>query len=149
MKGLPLIGVTAMLEGGRTGIEPHRILVVASIESARSGTRPAALALVEVMRLAYELERGRRSAGVSFHLDRADLLAAVAEADVDPRWLGLLLTSAGALPIGAHVRLHDGRVAIVMGRGVPGEPFRPEVMVAGGRFVPQLPVTLLASRRAR
>ena len=143
--------VTTELVAGRTGIEPHRMLVIASLSTAARavGSAPSPLAVVEVVRLAYELERGRRSRGVAFHLERIDLLARIANApDIDPRWLGLLLVTAGALPVGCRVRLADERVAIVMGPGAPGEPFRPEVMVAGRRFIPEAPVALHTKRRA-
>ncbi|MFH1530989.1 MAG: hypothetical protein ABIK09_09690 [Pseudomonadota bacterium] len=135
----------------RTGVEPHRLRVAALVhrfhpEYAQLRKTPCILHLVLI---AYELERRRCPKGTDFDLTSGDLLAlAVQEAGVryDPGFVHLVVETAGRIPVGAHVRLADGRAGIVLSTN-PTAPRLPKVLVAAQVVTPTSPVSLISPFR--
>ncbi len=132
----------------RTGVEPHRAKLSALVFLASGerleGDLPAPL--LDLLRLAYELERRRCPVKVPFDLTLADLLAlALSEpvAQCDPTWVRALSTAYGEIPPGARVLLPDGKVGLVLGGSEAG-PLRPQVLVNGSVLVPGGPVRFLS-----
>jgi len=135
----------------RTGIEPHRLRMAALVHRlfpkfAAQRKTPSILHLVLV---AYELERRRCPEGTDFDLTSGDLMAhAVQESETryDPGFVRVLLDTAGCIPIGAHVRLADGRTGVVLLTN-PTEPRLPKVLVDTQVVTPTKPVTLVSPGR--
>ncbi len=135
----------------RSGIEPHRLRTTALVhrfhpEFASMRKTPCILHLVLI---AYELERRRCPEGTDFDLTSGDLLAvAVHEASTryDPGFVRLIIDAAGRIPIGAHVRLDDGRTGVVLLTN-PSAPRLPKVLVGAQVVTPTSPVSLVSPAR--
>ena len=135
----------------RTGVEPHRLRVIALIhrlfpEFAEQRRTPTIMHLVLI---AYELERRRCPIDTDFDLTSGDLLAlAVREAgtNYDPDFVSVLVDTAGCIPVGAHVRLADGRTGVVL-LANPTTPRLPKVLVDTQVVTPAAPVTLVSPGR--
>ena len=131
----------------KRGVEPHRLRVCSLLYLA-AHNQDTGLGVLPVVAMAYELERGRRPAGVEFDLSFADLLAqAVAEQGrcFDARYVRVLVHRSGQVPPGAAVRLPDGRLGMVLEPGEPGKPLQPKVLVGDRVVVPEGPVQLVTS----
>jgi hypothetical protein len=135
----------------RTGVEPHRLRTTALVH--RFHSRYAALrktpCILHLVLIAYELERRRCPEGTDFDLTSGDLLAlAVQEAGsrYDPGFVRLIVDAAGRIPVGAHVRLADGRTGVVLLTN-PSAPRLPKVLVGAQVVTPSSPVTLVSPAR--
>ncbi len=129
----------------KSGIEPHRLRVLAIIELFAQG-KQGRLGALPPIRLAYLLERMRCPPKVDFVLTRGDLMAqAVAKLanGEEAPWIRLLIQTYGALPPGTWVRLADGRIGTVLGASSTGDPARPQVLVGGLLEVPSAPVAMV------
>jgi hypothetical protein len=132
----------------RTGVEPHRLRVSALLHSlAHPGQAPTLPTPAALLRLAYELECWRCPAGLDQPLTMLDLLA---RASMDPGQrhqrilVRALMDVTGRIPVGSSVVLADGRPAVVVGEGHPGDPWRPEVELGGSRVIPPARVSVLS-----
>lgn len=143
-----LVRFVAAPSRSRSGVEPHRLQTTALAQAIASCRGPLsdahpALGAVEV---AYELEKRRCPEGIAFDLGRVDLLAHATRSmgvGLDERWVKVLVSALGVMPPGAWVRLRTGEPARVLGPGEADDPFRPEVVCRGRRFVPDARVTLV------
>lgn len=135
----------------RSGVEPHRLRTTALVH--RFHSRYASLrktpCILHLVLIAYELERRRCPEGTHFDLTSGDLLAlAVQEASTryDPGFVRLIVDAAGRIPIGAHVRLADGRTGVVL-LANPSAPRLPKVLVGAQVVTPTAPVSLVSPAR--
>ena len=140
----------------RTGPAPQCLLVASLVHLMGSVMRRrkdlVALSVTDLIELAYDMERARCPGNVPFDLTRADLLAHSIQRNMTPAradWLRIVMKVCGALPVGAHVQLHDGRVGIVMEPGPPQAPFCPVVMIEGQRVATRQPVMLVPPNKLR
>ncbi len=132
----------------RTGIEPHRLRVDALVhrllpEFAEQRKTPS---IIHLVLISYELERRRCPPGTDFDLTSGDLLALAAqEAGVryHAGFVRLLVETAGRIPVGAHVRLEDGRTGVVLLTN-PNKPLYPKVLVGSQVMTPTAPVALVS-----
>src|SRR6185369_8922276 len=105
----------------KAGVAPQCLLVASLVHLMGAEMRRrkdlVALSVTDLIELAYDMERARCPGNVPFDLTRADLLAHQVQRAMDPAradWLRIIMKVCGALPVGAHVQLQDGRVGIVM-----------------------------------
>lgn len=132
---------------GQSGIEPHRLRTTAVVHQLANDRGEHELEILGALKVAYELEAGRRPAGVDFELSLADLLAQlVTSPGSEDRagWIEVLVHTVGEVPTGARVRLDDGRIGTVIGPGAEEDPWRPMVLVDGVTVVTDEAVQLLA-----
>jgi hypothetical protein len=104
------------------------------------------LPVTDLIELAYEMERARCPDGVRFDLTRGDLLAhavALEGTRFDAEWVRTVIKICGAVPVGACVRLRDGRVGAVIEPGPPYNPWCPVVLIGRERVVTTEPVMLV------
>ncbi len=133
----------------RSGVDPHRLRVSALVRAltrrGKEGREPPPL-LAGLVRQAYELERRRCPADVTFDLTRVDLLAHAArmlgQGHRDEPWVRALIGVAGAVPPGAYVQLADGRLGVALDVDPGGDPWQPRVLIAGQVVIPTAPVRL-------
>lgn len=132
----------------RTGVEPHRAktsaLLFLAAEERLEGDRPPPL--LDLLRLAYEVEVRRCPGDVRFDLTLADLLATVLNEPIEGcnlAWSRVLATAYGEIPPGARVLLPDGRIGLVLGDSEAGR-LRPQVLVNGAVVVPEGPVKFIS-----
>lgn len=134
----------------RSGIAPQCLLVATLVHlmgsSARGQGSVASLPVTELIELAYEMERARCPSGVDFDLTRADLLAHAVQlegARFSPEWVRAVIKICGAVPVGATVRLQDGRVGVVIEPGPAWNPWCPVVLIGAERVATSAPVMLV------
>jgi hypothetical protein len=133
--------MASQLEGQSGYLPPHVLRVMALL----SGLRRRGVG--EVVELVWEMGRARSPQGVGFDLTRADLMARLAGqmgTMWSPGWVRIAVAEHGALPAGAHVRLGDGRLGVIVGR-VGG---RVQVVVEGCLEVVDGRLELVSARRA-
>ncbi len=135
----------------RAGVEPHRLRTIALVnrftpEYAKLRKTPC---ILHLLLIAYELERRRCPEGTDFDLTSGDLLAlAVHEAGTryDAGFVRLIVDTAGRIPVGAHVRLTDGRTGVVLLTN-PAAPRLPKVLIDAQVLTPTSPVSLVSPAR--
>jgi len=134
----------------RSGIAPQCLLVTTLVHLMGTRMRGqgaiASLSVTELIDLAYEMERARCPSGVSFDLTRADLLAHAIQlegARFSPEWVRAVIKICGAVPVGATVRLQDGRVGVVIEPGPAWNPWCPVVLIGRDRVATSAPVMLI------
>ena len=135
--------------GKATRIEPHRLRVCSVLHEIGHDPRarkelPGIPALVFLL---CELERRRKPPDVDFALTFTDLLAMATfeiETSFEPAAVRALIHASGEVPIGAHVRLPDGRFGIVLDESTANDPLRPSVLVGSEIVVPERAVTLVS-----
>lgn len=130
--GLLALGAGAVLDAHRSRVCALVHGVCAHFED-RSKWHPVARAAA----LGFEIEKLRCPLGPEFVLENVDLLAwAVSAVDQhDLRWVRALLAVHGTLPVGAKVKLGDGRTGVSLGGAPETEPFRPLVYLSSGTIV--------------
>ncbi|HEX2677979.1 MAG TPA: hypothetical protein VHM19_15100, partial [Polyangiales bacterium] len=136
----------------RSGIAPQCLLVASLVHLMGSEMRRqnvVSLAPMELVELAYDMERARCPPGVPFDLTRADLLAYAVTHRVSPEWVRAVIKICGAVPVGACVQLRDGRVGIVIEPGPPDQPWCPVVFADGKRIATREPVMLVPPHKLR
>lgn len=141
-RGLGSAGKTA-LGAARHQIRVSSVLYAITRRPENQQGWPGPIALVD---LCYQLETRRTSSGLS-NLTLGDLMAAALPdvgGELDVGWFRALVSTVGALPPGARVRLADGRVGMVMGPGIHGDPWRPQVLVGALVVEPDEAVHLIA-----
>lgn len=126
----------------------HRLSVTTLVHGVAQGAHgeERARGVLPLLTLVHELEQQRQPAGVDFQLTFADLLGIAvgsAGAHYDAAWVRAVVAAAGEIPAGAHVRLHDGRMGIVMERNPNGQALMPLVLVQGQIVTPTEPVSLI------
>jgi hypothetical protein len=134
----------------RSGIAPQCLLVATLVHllgSHMKGQKSfVSLPVTDLIELAYEMERARCPDGVRFDLTRGDLLAhavALEGTRFDAEWVRTVIKICGAVPVGACVRLRDGRVGAVIEPGPPYDPWCPVVLIGRERVVTTEPVMLV------
>ena len=101
---------------------------------------------IGLLDLCFQLEV-RRMHNALANLTLGDLLAMVLPEvgrTFDVHWFRALVGTVGALPPGARVQLPDGRIGLVLGPGLTGDPWRPQVLVGALVVEPDEPVHLIA-----
>jgi hypothetical protein len=134
----------------RSGIAPQCLLVTTLVHmmgtSMRGQESIASLTVTELIGLAYEMERARCPSGVAFDLTRADLLAHAVQLEgtrFSPEWVRAVIKICGAVPVGATVRLQDGRFGVVIEPGPAWNPWCPVVLIGRDRVATKAPVMLI------
>jgi hypothetical protein len=92
------------------------------------------------------MELARCPEGVGFDLTRADLLAHAVQLEgtrFSAEWVRAVIKICGAVPVGATVRLRDGRVGVVIEPGPPYNPWCPVVLIGRERLATREPVMLV------
>ena len=130
----------------RTGVEPHRLRVDALIHRLHPefSEHRNTTCILHLLLISYELERRRCPPGVTFDLTSGDLLALAAQeagGRYDAGFVRLLIETAGQVPVGASVRLADGRIGLVL-LANPSAPRLPKVLVGAQVMTPTEPVSL-------
>ena len=130
----------------RTGVEPHRLRVDALIHRLHPEftEQRKTTSILHLLLISYELERRRCPPGVTFDLTSGDLLALAAQeagGRYDAGFVHLLIEAAGQIPVGARVRLADGRIGLVL-LANPAAPRLPKILVGAQVMTPTEPVSL-------
>jgi hypothetical protein len=140
----------------KSGIAPQCLLVTSLAHrlgrGRRRGRSSGGLVVEGLIKMAYDMERARCPRNVPFALTRADLLAhALQQGDAryPYKWLRVIIGICGAVPVGTHVQIADGRVGIVIEPGPPEQPWCPVVFIEGKRVMTRRPVKLVPPHKLR
>ena len=131
-----------------TDADAHQLHVLGLLKALHEDS-PAHLRAggpLPLLTVLYAAERHRISADADRRPSWGDLLAVVVEqigAEIDGRWVAAVVKASGIIPIGASVRLQDGRVGIVAGPG-PQSAMRPLVIVGNAYVTPDATVRPIA-----
>lgn len=133
-------------ESARSGAPPHHMRVAVNLHLLASAPPTSWPGPLHLCAMLYELERQRRPERVSFALTLTDLMASLAQ-DMGtlhpPLWAKALIQAHDTYPPGAHVRLQDGRLGMI----INATPAHIEALIDGQlhQLSPRAPLQLLSS----
>lgn len=133
----------------RDMLPPHPFKVMTTLQSFTAQRPDQWMGFMHLIQTVYQLELERVPIDASFSLTRGDLLALAAQemgTVYSPSWVKMLIDVHGQTPPGAHVRMPDGRIGMVLGS--QGKTIELLVMDRVVTLSDSTPLTLISSAEA-